>query len=156
MQLAKKHKAVAQQNINKGTSELRQLMIKMKQSGSTIIPTPINTNHPGIQADDNRISQGLVSTRKSIQASLTPPQMPKALNGLSRLNTVTRSPLVVSSDYGGYSNSMIDNYKIGARLGKGAYAEVRKGVDRRSGKSVAIKVYERVKLLDLQRKQQVI
>jgi len=41
-------------------------------------------------------------------------------------------------------------------IGKGAYAEVTESIHRKTGERVAIKKYDRYKLLDLQRKKQAI
>ncbi len=48
-----------------------------------------------------------------------------------------------------------DDYVIGREIGKGAYAIVKYGVHKPSGKEVAIKIYEKVKLLDIQKKNAV-
>lgn len=40
----------------------------------------------------------------------------------------------------------VRNYEIFGELGKGAYGTVRMGIDRRTGEKVAIKVYEKKRL----------
>lgn len=52
--------------------------------------------------------------------------------------------------------SRIEDYQCGKGIGKGAYAEVREALHRRTGERVAIKQYDRFKLMDLQRKKQAI
>lgn len=45
---------------------------------------------------------------------------------------------------------------MGQLIGRGAYAEVKESLHRKSGEKVAIKQYDRYKLLDVQRKKQAI
>lgn len=47
----------------------------------------------------------------------------------------------------------IDNYLIGSQIGQGAYAIVRSAIVRATNKKIAIKTYEKVKLLDPHRKR---
>ena len=49
--------------------------------------------------------------------------------------------------------SKIEEYHLLQQIGKGAYAEVKEGIHKKSGEKVAIKQYDRYKLLDLQRKK---
>ena len=51
------------------------------------------------------------------------------------------------------SYTKIEDYKFGRTLGQGAYAIVKECVYKNSGKTVAIKQYDRAKLEDKQRKQ---
>ena len=51
------------------------------------------------------------------------------------------------------SYTKIEDYKFGRTLGQGAYAVVKECVNKNSGKTVAIKQYDRAKLEDKQRKQ---
>eukprot|EP00826_Nyctotherus_ovalis_P018819 TRINITY_DN15699_c0_g1_i3.p1 TRINITY_DN15699_c0_g1~~TRINITY_DN15699_c0_g1_i3.p1 ORF type:complete len:348 (+),score=73.43 TRINITY_DN15699_c0_g1_i3:68-1111(+) len=46
----------------------------------------------------------------------------------------------------------LSNYNIGVQIGKGAYAIVKSGVHKATGKKVAIKVYEKSRIADVQRK----
>lgn len=48
-----------------------------------------------------------------------------------------------------------EDYAIGKEIGKGAYAIVKQGLHKPSNKKVAIKIYDKVKLLDTQRKNSV-
>ena len=50
--------------------------------------------------------------------------------------------------------SDISNYSIGKEIGKGAYAVVKEGLHKPTGKLVAIKIYERTKLQDQHKKRQ--
>ena len=52
--------------------------------------------------------------------------------------------------------SKIDDYTFGQLIGRGAYAEVKESLHRKTGERVAIKQYDRYKLLDVQRKKQAI
>jgi serine/threonine protein kinase len=52
--------------------------------------------------------------------------------------------------------SKIEDYQLGQQIGKGAYAEVKESIHKKTGERVAIKQYDRYKLLDLQRKKQAI
>ncbi len=49
----------------------------------------------------------------------------------------------------------ISDYVIGPQIGQGAYAIVKQGTHKLSGRKVAIKIYEKYKLIDPQRKQSV-
>ncbi len=52
-------------------------------------------------------------------------------------------------------NSSINEYQMGSLIGQGAYAAVKSAHHRKTGLRVAIKVYEKFRLLDLQRKKSV-
>ena len=52
--------------------------------------------------------------------------------------------------------SKIEDYSFGQLIGRGAYAEVKESVHKKTGEKVAIKQYDRFKLLDVQRKKQAI
>lgn len=56
---------------------------------------------------------------------------------------------------GPLAGSSIEDYIIGKQIGQGAYATVFFGLHRESGKKVAIKIYEKYKLLDPQRRKSV-
>jgi len=56
---------------------------------------------------------------------------------------------------GPLAGSNIEDYIIGKQIGQGAYATVFFGLHRESGKKVAIKIYEKYKLLDPQRRKSV-
>ena len=49
----------------------------------------------------------------------------------------------------------LDDYVIGKQIGQGAYAVVRVGLHRPSNKKVAMKIYKKPKLLDLNRRKSV-
>lgn len=53
------------------------------------------------------------------------------------------------------SGSSIEDYIVGKQIGQGAYATVFFGLHRETGKKVAIKIYEKYKLLDPQRRKSV-
>lgn len=48
----------------------------------------------------------------------------------------------------GSSSESLTSYLIGKRVGQGAYAVVRVGIDKKSGDKVAIKVYDKLNLLE--------
>jgi serine/threonine protein kinase len=56
---------------------------------------------------------------------------------------------------GPLAGSALEDYIIGKQIGQGAYATVFFGLHRDSGKKVAIKIYEKYKLLDPQRRKSV-
>ena len=60
------------------------------------------------------------------------------------------------SEYGATNYTSITEYKIGRHLGAGAYAAVKQCVHRLTGMVLAIKVYEKFKLMESQRKKSVI
>jgi len=49
----------------------------------------------------------------------------------------------------------LDDYVIGREIGKGAYAVVRLGLHKKENKKVALKIYEKSKMGELQRKKSV-
>jgi len=53
------------------------------------------------------------------------------------------------------SDRSLDDYIIGKQVGQGAYATVRFGMQKENGTKVAIKIYEKYKLLDPQRRKSV-
>ena len=65
-----------------------------------------------------------------------------------------------NDNYGGalaniQSSTTIHDYIIGKQIGQGAYATVRLAMHKPSGKKVAIKIYEKSRLLDPQRRKSV-
>jgi len=63
---------------------------------------------------------------------------------------------VLASEFGAFNITSIAEYKLGKVLGQGAYAVVKEGVHKTLGSSLAIKVYDKYKLIDGQRKRSVI
>lgn len=49
----------------------------------------------------------------------------------------------------------VEDYTIGKEIGKGAYAIVKQSVHKPTGKKLAIKIYEKLKLMDPLRKSAV-
>ena len=49
----------------------------------------------------------------------------------------------------------LDNYQIGRRLGQGAYAVVRLGLHKALNQKIAVKIYEKFKLLEPNRRKSV-
>lgn len=65
-------------------------------------------------------------------------------------NQVPPEEVIVFSD----KHSMED-YVIGKQIGQGAYALVYIGMHKKSGKKVALKIYEKEKMKEIQRKKSV-
>jgi len=59
---------------------------------------------------------------------------------------------VIEKRHNGSATGKLSNYNIGVQIGKGAYAIVKSGVHKITGKKVAIKVYEKNRIADPQRK----
>jgi serine/threonine protein kinase len=49
----------------------------------------------------------------------------------------------------------MDEYIIGKQIGQGAYAVVKVGLHKKSNKKVALKIYEKEKMKDIQRKKSI-
>lgn len=62
--------------------------------------------------------------------------------------------MLADYDYSSPGCSQIEDYTFGQVIGKGAYAEVKECIHRRTGNKVAIKAYDRYKLIDIQRRRQ--
>ena len=60
------------------------------------------------------------------------------------------------SEFGASNYTQITDYRIGKHLGSGAYASVKQAVHKPSGMILAIKVYEKFKLMEAQRKKSVV
>eukprot|EP00742_Colponemidia_sp_Colp-10_P002286 GILJ01002440.1.p1 GENE.GILJ01002440.1~~GILJ01002440.1.p1 ORF type:complete len:691 (+),score=87.38 GILJ01002440.1:103-2175(+) len=89
-----------------------------------------------------------------------PPRLKPAMRAVSA-TPITHTSTVIAdtesaslSEFGSKSGNM-DDYILGKQIGQGAYAVVRFGLHKSSGKKVAIKIYEKYKLLDIQRKKSV-
>lgn len=52
----------------------------------------------------------------------------------------------------GANSTHFERYLIGKRIGQGAYAIVRAGIDTQTNSKVAVKIYDKLNLLDPQRK----
>jgi len=60
------------------------------------------------------------------------------------------------SEFGAFNTTGIGEYKMNKQLGQGAYAVVKEAYHKHTGQVLAIKVYDKYKLLDVQRKKSVI
>ena len=69
---------------------------------------------------------------------------------------VINSTLMINYEFSTPWCSKIEEYNLGSLIGRGAYAEVKESFHKKSGEKVAIKQYDRYKLLDVQRKKQAI
>ncbi len=61
-----------------------------------------------------------------------------------------------TSEYGALNYTSIAEYRFGKVLGQGAYAVVKEAQHKETGYNVAVKVYDKYKLIDDQRKKSVI
>jgi 5'-AMP-activated protein kinase catalytic alpha subunit len=68
----------------------------------------------------------------------------------SLTNPVTQATTPVAGDAAKISK--ISDYTIGSHIGQGAYAVVKNGVHKASSRKVAIKIYEKYRIADTQRK----
>lgn len=55
----------------------------------------------------------------------------------------------------GIAGTCVDDYQVGKQVGQGAYASVRYGIHKPSARKVAIKIYEKTRLIDPQKKKAV-
>jgi len=63
---------------------------------------------------------------------------------------------VSNSEFGAFNFTSIAEYRLGKVLGQGAYAVVKEGVHKSLGSSLAVKIYDKYKLVDVQRKRSVV
>jgi len=56
---------------------------------------------------------------------------------------------IANSEYGAFNYTTISEYKFGRQIGQGAYAVVKECYHKITGKTLAIKVYDKYKLLDI-------
>jgi serine/threonine protein kinase len=70
------------------------------------------------------------------------------------VNQLKRAEL--GSEYGASNLTQITDYRLGRHLGAGAYASVKKATHKLTGMVLAIKVYEKFKLMENHRKKNVI
>ncbi len=61
----------------------------------------------------------------------------------------------LSTEGSSHFRGRIEDYAIGKEIGKGAYAIVKQGLHKPTNRKVAVKIYDKVKLLDTQRKNSV-
>lgn len=61
-----------------------------------------------------------------------------------------------SNEFGALNYTSIADYRFGKVLGQGAYAVVKEAQHRTTGFNIAVKVYDKYKLTDAQRKKSVI
>jgi serine/threonine protein kinase len=60
------------------------------------------------------------------------------------------------SEFGAQNLTQITDYRLGKHLGSGAYASVKKATHKLTGMVLAIKIYEKFKLMESHRKKNVI
>jgi len=73
--------------------------------------------------------------------------------GFHRSNSTAVSALSKLQEFATPGSSDILDYQLGKQIGHGAYAVVKEGVHRPTSERVAIKIYDRFKLMDIQRKK---
>lgn len=56
---------------------------------------------------------------------------------------------VSHSEFGAFNFTSIAEYRLGKVLGQGAYAVVKEGVHKSLGSSLAVKIYDKYKLVDV-------
>ena len=69
---------------------------------------------------------------------------------------MTQAKKAESSDYQASNYTQIGDYRLGLHLGAGAYASVKQATHRATCMVVAIKIYEKSKLVEAQRKRSVL
>lgn len=63
---------------------------------------------------------------------------------------------LVESEFGAFNYTSISEYRMGRTLGQGAYAVVKEGQHKNTGQMLAIKVYDKYKMVDIQKKRSAI
>lgn len=79
---------------------------------------------------------------------------PKCLSIKSE-NEIRLNEGSLSTEASNHFRGRLEDYAIGKEIGKGAYAIVKQALHKPTNRKVAIKIYEKVKLLDSQRKNSV-
>jgi hypothetical protein len=70
-------------------------------------------------------------------------------------NEIRLNEASLSTEGSNHFRGRIEDYAIGKEIGKGAYAIVKQGLHKPTNRKVAVKIYDKVKLLDTQRKNSV-
>lgn len=97
------------------------------------------------------VSGGLTGNAQHRGASEGARRVPEKKESLSDLLGEDGKDVRWSSNQG----SSLEDYIVGKQIGQGAYATVRFGIHKDTGRKVAVKVYEKYKLLDPQRRKSV-
>ena len=66
---------------------------------------------------------------------------------LDSVQTLSKRALTQQSDFHATNLTQMGDYRLGKHLGAGSYASVKQAVHRASGLTVAIKVYDKTKLV---------
>lgn len=59
----------------------------------------------------------------------------------------------MDSEYTDNNDGNIDDYNMGKTLGQGAYAQVKQATHTDTGNTLAVKIYDKYKLIDTQKKK---
>jgi len=126
---------------------VRPLLNEAKRTQGAFFPAPV--------------AKPLVLNQGKPKTVLTRPQRTSSRQSLMRSNLDTNivkekksvvNDFIASEASKEQNKGNIEDYAIGNQLGHGAYAVVKSGVHKESNRPVAIKVYEKYKLISSQRK----
>eukprot|EP00358_Blepharisma_japonicum_P001562 CAMPEP_0202954070 /NCGR_PEP_ID=MMETSP1395-20130829/50334_1 /ASSEMBLY_ACC=CAM_ASM_000871 /TAXON_ID=5961 /ORGANISM="Blepharisma japonicum, Strain Stock R1072" /LENGTH=371 /DNA_ID=CAMNT_0049669345 /DNA_START=121 /DNA_END=1236 /DNA_ORIENTATION=- len=95
-----------------------------------------------------------IPERQEIKLEL-PPRSPLGPKTISAILSAKENTLTISSPTEQKHNGKIEDYKIDKQIGQGAYAIVKYAVHTSTNRKVAFKTYEKIKLLDSNRKRNV-
>eukprot|EP00347_Sterkiella_histriomuscorum_P008081 403346444 len=121
--------------------------------------TTMNNNNMNRPISQNDFSTHSVKNNPSFNGAASSAKHQNLLRKQLSSNTQNNLPSdqnVQNSEFGAFNITNISEYKLGKVLGQGAYAVVKEGVHRTLGSSLAVKIYDKYKLIDAQRKRSVI
>ncbi|CDW85791.1 protein kinase domain containing protein [Stylonychia lemnae] len=113
----------------------------------------IHTAAIGIDKQENSFTKKLKDNREAYKIQQQQNQFFQNTKGFQRSSSTAGQGITRLHEFATQGCSDINDYNLGKQIGHGAYAVVKESVHRPTNERVAIKIYDRYKLMDLQRKK---